>query len=310
MALSDNLATSPSAWPGLWPFLRSVWQEIEQDRVFMIAAGVTFYALLSVIPAMAATVTLYGLFADPADIARMAAELSDVLPKSVVDLSSTELQRLALANSQALGLASVLGLAIALWGAHGGLKGLIEALNIAYDTPETRSFLHRTALALGFAVLGSALVVAVVLLAPALPALLAQLPGGYWLDRLLLVLRWPLLVLLLAAGLGALYAFGPNRPERPYRWITPGALLAALMVVVGSAAFAYYLNHYAAYDQSYGALAAAIALMTGLWLATLSVLFGAEVNAELDRLSGQRPAKRVLSHPPTIPLSATDGAIP
>ena len=263
----------------------------------MIAAGVTFYALLSVIPAMAATVTLYGLFADPGDIAVIAANLSDVLPKAVLDLASTELQRLALANSQALGLASVLGLAIALWGAHGGLKGLIEALNIAYDTPETRSFLHRTALALGFAVLGSALVVAVVLLAPALPALLAQLPGGYWLDRLLLVLRWPLLVLL-AAGLGALYAFGPNRPERPYRWITPGALLAALMVVAGSAAFAYYQNHYADYDQSYGALAAAIALMTGLWLATLSVLFGAEVNAELDGLSGQRPAKRVLSHPP------------
>lgn len=286
-----------------WHFLLAIYREIEADRVFMIAAGVTFYGLLAVIPAMTAVVALYSLIADAGGIADMVGSLSGVVPAEVLAMVTTELQRLAAANKGALGITTLVGIAVALWGVQGGIKGLIEALNIAYGTEETRSFLRRTVVALEFALVGSGMIVAIIILAGVVPKIVAMLPGASMVQQALLLLRWPLLVLLLAAGLGLVYFYGPNRQGAAFRWITPGAIVAALLLVCGSAAFAFYLANFAAYSESYGALGSAVALMIWLWLASISVLVGAEVNAELDRRKGAAPRRRPAPSPsPDIAL--------
>ena len=287
----------PPVWPGLWGFLKAVKAEIDRDRVFPVAAGVTFYAILALFPALAAFVTLYGIFADRATVADHLSLLAGLLPPDAVVLISDEVNRLLATDSATLGWASALSIGVAIWGARGGISGLMEAMNIAYGVPERRSFVKRTAIAVGLVIASIATLIALVVLSTALPKILMLIPGAGSVDVILLWLRWPLMVAGLTLALSVLYAFAPDRPNIRFRWISPGAISGAVLLVAGSAAFSWYATNFAGYGQSYGSLGAAVALMMWIWLSSIVVLVGAEINAEMDRYTlppAPRPLRSLL----------------
>lgn len=281
----DNHAGSPNriSLSGWWEIAKRVLHSFSEDRVLLVAAGVTFYLLLALFPALAAMVSLYGLVADPATISAHLEQLSGVLPEAALGIISTQLDSLAAQNSGALGLGFALGLAIALWSANGGVKALFEAMNIAYDETEKRGFLHLTLLTLAFTLGGILLAVLFIIILGVVPAVLSFLDLGPLAEWLVALMRWVglLFVILLATSL--LYRFGPSRERAKWRWVSVGAAFATLGWVVTSWAFSFYLQNFADYNATYGALGAVIGMMMWIWISVIVLIAGAEINAETER---------------------------
>jgi membrane protein len=258
------------------------YNEVVNDHVLLIAAGVTFYSLLAMVPALTALVSIYGLFADPATLDRHAELLEGLIPGGALEVVREQLRRLAEQGQTKLGLTSLLAFAVALWSANSGVKSVFEAMNVAYDEEEKRSYIRLTAVTLAFTL---AMFAAIVLLI----ALIVVLPTVLQLIGLGLVAQWAarigglvLMVLLAMAGLAALYRFGPSRNGAKWRWITPGAGLAMGVIVAASGLFTWYVASFGSYDATYGSLGAVFGLMTWLWIAAIVVIVGAELNSELE----------------------------
>lgn len=262
---------------------RRVWAAMSEDNVLLVAAGVGFYLLLALFPALTAFVTLYGLFLDPATAVDQLAALRGVVPPSVMGVVAARVQALAAEPAATLGLGLAVSLFIALWGANGGVKAIMEGLNIVFDVPEGRGFVKRNLVAL--ALMGGAAVIfaVMVVVLAVVPAVLALFPLGVVGEVALAVLRWPVLVVAVGAGLALLYRFGPCRTGGEWRWITWGSGLATLGWVAVSVGFAWYARSLADFDASYGAMATPIALLLWVWLSMVVVLLGAEVDAEMEQ---------------------------
>ncbi|WP_333816396.1 YihY/virulence factor BrkB family protein [Tabrizicola sp.] len=267
----------------LLDFLRDVKVEIDRDRVLAVAAGVTFYALLAIVPAITALISVFGLIMAPAEVPGLMAPVGSVLPEEAAALITEQATRIAGKAGGTLSLTALIALVIALWSANGGTKALIEALGIAYDAKETRSFLRLNLVALGFTLGAIVLVIVLGVLVGLLPFLVDRM--GQFGETLVLTLRWPAILALLLAVLAAIYAWAPDRPDAEWVWITPGAVVAAIGLVAASAGFGWYVANFGSYDETYGSLAAVVVLMLWIWLSTVMVLVGAEINAELDRRS-------------------------
>ncbi|MDH2325843.1 YihY/virulence factor BrkB family protein [Cereibacter sp. SYSU M97828] len=254
---------------------------VMEHRVLAVAAGVTFFILLAFVPALSAFVSIYGLFADRATIAEHMGLLEQVLPVGSMAVVQDQVTRLATAGTTAMTFASVLSLLIALWSANGATKAMIEALNVAYDEREKRSFVKVTlisfAMTLGMVGLGLAMIVVVAVL-PAVISFL-HVPG----ESAALLARWPVILLVMLLVLAGLYRFGPSRDAARWRWISPGALVAAVGLVVFSMAFSIYASNFANFNETYGSLGALMGLLTWLWLGSVIVLVGAELNAEAEK---------------------------
>jgi membrane protein len=258
-----------------------VYEQIGEDRVLAVAAGVTFYALLAIFPAITALVSIYGLFADPASIQSHLSIVSAFMPGGAIDIIGEQIQRIA-TEKNGLGFAFALGLVTSLWSANAGMKALFDALNVAYGEKETRGFIKLNATSLAFTV--GMLVFTIIALAAAVgvPLVLAALPLGQWLTLALQWLRWPLLLVLLGVALALLYRFGPTRKKPRWRWITVGSSFACIAWVLASAAFSYYAGHFGSYNKTYGTLGAAIGFMTWIWISVIVVMIGAEINSEVE----------------------------
>jgi membrane protein len=261
---------------------RRVWRSVAEDRLFLIAGGVTFFSLLALFPALAAFVSVYGMAFDPATIGRHAAELEGLIPGPATDLVQAQLARLAAQPGGALTLGFVLALVLAFWSANGGVKAIIEGLNVAHDRVERRSFLRLNAVALGLTLGAMALAGVLVLALAVLPAVLAVFDLGAAGDLAARVLRWPLLAVAVAVALGVLYRYGPDRPPPPWRWLTWGSGLATLGWLVVSVAFSAYLERVSVAD-AYGALGTPIAFLLWVWISVIVVILGAEVNGVTER---------------------------
>lgn len=270
----------------LWDFLRDVKDEILRDRVLAVSGGVTFYALLAIVPAITALISVFGLVLDPADVPRLLDPVTSVLPEEASTLITDQATRISGKANDTLSLTALVALVIALWSANGGTKALIEALGIAYDVKETRGFVQLNLVALAFTLGAIALVIVLGALVAALPFLVDQLgPVG---EALLLALRWPVMLALLLGVLAAIYYWAPDRPDAEWAWITPGAVVAAIGLILASAGLGWYVTNFGSYDETYGSLAAVVVLMLWIWLSTVMVLVGAEINAELDRRTARR----------------------
>lgn len=270
----------------LWDFLRDLKEEIDRDRVLAVAAGVTFYAILAIVPAITALISVFGLVVSPAEVPGILAPVTSLMPEEAGTLIIGQAERISGTANDTLSATALFALLIALWSANGGTKALIEALGIAYDVKETRGFVRLNLVSLGFTLAGIGLVIVLGVLVAALPFLVDQLgPVG---EALILALRWPVILALLLAVLAAIYYWGPDWPVPEWAWITPGAVVAAVGLIAASAGLGWYVSNFGSYDETYGSLAAVVVLMLWIWLSTVMVLLGAEINAELDRRTSRR----------------------
>ncbi|MGJ3261605.1 MAG: YihY/virulence factor BrkB family protein [Salinarimonas sp.] len=257
--------------------------EFSRDRLMAVAAGVTFYALLALFPAIAAFVSLYGLFFSAEEVSRQVASLSGVVPGGAVEVIEGEVERVASQGGGALTLGFVGGLLLTLWSANAGMKAIFDALNVAYDEEESRGFLALNAVTLLFT-LGALLVVGGLIAAVAvLPAVLAAVPLGDTVETLLQWLRWPVALALVAGLLALVYRYGPSRTRARWRWVLWGAGIGAVAWVGFSMLFTWYVANFGSYNATYGSLGAVIGFMVWIWLSTTIVLLAAELNAEMER---------------------------
>jgi membrane protein len=273
-------------WPGWKHVLYRTYEEISEDRLLALAAGVVFYGLLALFPAVTALVSSYALFASPSTIGAHLASLAGMMPASAYGIVNEQVGRIVNGDTGGLSAAFFFGLALALWSANAGMKAIIDALNIAYGVKERRSFIKLNLISLTMtagAIAGLLLAIATVV---ALPVVMSYLP---FLDvSVLSLLRWPALLAMLLLGLALLYRFGPDLDKPSWHWISPGATFAALAWVAGSALLSWYLGSFANYDATYGSLGAGIGLMMWLWMTAIVVLFGAELNSEIDNALAPR----------------------
>lgn len=277
-------ARSPGEIPvkGLKDVLWRTWQEVTTDKVTMIAAGVTYYLLLALFPALGVLVTLYGFMADPGDLGRQIDFLASILPAGAMDIVNTQLTALATQEKSTLSLAFVGSFAVALWSANNGMKALFEAMNIAYDEEEKRGFVRLNLVSLAFTFI-SLLVAGVLIVAlGVLPAALALIRLDAAAETILRLARWPVILMLIGFATVMLYRYGPSRDPAKLRWLTWGATLSTLLWLVTSIAFSWYLENFADYNATYGTLGALIAFMVWIWLSVTIVIVGAELNAELE----------------------------
>jgi membrane protein len=277
-------AEKPSEIParGWMDVFWRVWEGVSEDRLLLVAAGTTFFLLLALFPALAAFVSLYGFVADPGTIAEHIAFLGGVLPSGGMEIISGQLQSLADQNSSALSVGFLSGLAIALWSANSGIKSLFEGMNVAYGETEKRGFVRLNLLSLAFTL--GAIVIGIGLIASVgvVPALLALLRLDGWAEILISVLRWPLLLLMVGAGMIVIYRYGPSRERAKWRWLTWGGVVATVVWVAASIGFSFYLQNFADYNATYGTLGAVIGFMMWTWISVIILLVGAELNAELE----------------------------
>ena len=259
------------------------WAEISDQNIFLIAGGVTYAVLLALFPGLAALVSLYGLAFDTAQIEKQVAALSGVLPAQTQELLSQELHSLVESSSGALGFTAIIALLLAFWSASRGMSGLITAINIAYEEEERRSFLKFNLIALGLTlglVVGGVIAIALIAVLPAVVQLLGVGSATRW---LLLLVQWPLLIVLVMGGLAVLYRFGPDRDKPRWRWVSPGAIAATVLWIIGSVGFTVYVANFNSYDKTYGSLGGVVILLTWLYLSALMVLLGAVINAQSER---------------------------
>jgi len=274
--------------------VRSLFREISEDRASLVAAGCTYYLLFALFPALAAFVSLYGFVADPETVSEHTAFLAEVLPASVVDILQDQLDRLAAASSASLSFALIAGLGVAVWGANNGVKTLFQAMNVAYGAVESRNFFRLNLVTVGFTLGGLLLAIALIVGIGIVPVVLNLVGLAGSAEEIISTLRWPLLMILIMAGVALLYRFGPCRSPPRWRDVLPGTLLVGAGWLIASLLFSWYLANFANYNATYGSLGAIIGALTWTWIAMFILIVGAELNATLEVRKGDdvRPATK------------------
>ena len=278
--LSNNPFQIP--WTGWKDILWRTYERTGEDRLLAIAAGVVFFGLLAVFPAITALVSCYGLFANPATIGANLQTLALMLPEGSFQIVQDQIARVLMKGNTALGATFLFGLALAIWSANAGVKAVIDALNVVYEEREKRSFIRLNLLSLAFTTGGIAALLLMVSAVVALPLALDHLGLAPESQIIVSLARWPLLLVILVTALGLLYRFGPSRRPARWEWLSVGTLAAGLLWIVGSSLLSWYLSNFANYNATYGSLGAAIGLMMWMWMSAIIVLCGAELNSEIE----------------------------
>jgi membrane protein len=279
-------ATHPGQIPvaGWLDVVARVRIQMRRDDVSLLAAGVAFFAMLSLVPTMVALVSLYGLVADPVEIESSVEETLRAAPDEVRELVSSQLSNIVESEPRGLRAGVAAGLVVALWSASAGVKHLMGALTLAYDEIEGRKFMRVRGLALGLtlgalAVAGTALVGLVVV-----PTELGDEGGAAGAaGSVLSVVRWPLLAAVVLVCVGLLYRWAPDRRPPRWSWVSPGAVIATVVWLIASVGFTIYTTNFGNYNETYGALGTVVVVMLWLYLSSYAVILGAEINGELER---------------------------
>jgi membrane protein len=266
---------------GWWDILKRTASEISEDRVLTEAAGITFFTLLALFPAIAALVSIYGLFADPAEIERHFELASGFVPGGGLEIMEDQVRRIAAQGQGALGFGVAIGLATSLWSANQAMKAIVDALNVVYDEKEKRGYFTLLALTLALTLGGIIFVLLAIAGVVLLPIVLSFIGLGDS-DIWLRLARWPLLLIGIGVFLAVVYRYGPSRQRARWRWISLGSAAAAILWVIGSIGFSWYVTNFGSYNETYGSLGAVIGFMTWIWLSATIVLAGAELDAEME----------------------------
>jgi membrane protein len=270
--------------PRAWKDIASrTWQRTWDDNVGLVASGVAFYGFFALVSLLGIVVLSYGLFAAPSTVVANIQTLAALLPKDVAVVIGDQLLNAVRTSEQAKGAGLIIAFAAAFYGGTNGASALITALNIAYEEKEKRSLLRFYALAISMTV-GAVIVTFLALAATALLASLGKsFPHLPWAAVVAGRLVGYLLFVLLTAGLiAALYRFAPSREQARWEWITPGSIFAAIVWMLLTLAFGFYVSNLTNYTATYGSLGALAALQTWLYLSAYIVVFGAELNSEIE----------------------------
>lgn len=274
-------------------------KQLKSDNVPIIAAGVAFYWFLALLPALAAVISVYGIVADPNDVARQLDSFLGALPRDAADFIRSQVEEITGSSTGGLGIGVAVSVLAALWSASKGMQALVTALNVAYDEEETRRFLKLRGLALALT-LGLTAAAAVLVGGMAVLGSVAEDLGTGG-DIAVTVLRWPVLAAVLVLLLAALYRYAPDRDRPRWRWVTPGAGTAVALWVAGSVLFSVYVNNFGSYNETYGTLAAIVVLLLWLYLSAYVIVLGAELDAEAERQTAEDTTVG-----PSRPLGARD----
>lgn len=258
------------------------YKQIGEDRLLAVAAGVVFYGLLALFPAITALVSLYGFFADPGSITQHLSAAGGILPSGGMSIIQEQVTRLAAKSGTKLSLGFIFGLGLALWSANSGMKAIIDALNVVYEEKEKRSFIKLNLASLALSTAGIASILLALGAVVVLPLVLGYVGLGSVTDMLFRLGRWPVLFILVIVGLAVVYRFAPSRREPRWRWLSVGSVFAAAAWLGSSALLSWYLASFANYDATYGSLGAVIGMMMWMWVSSIVILFGAQLNSEIE----------------------------
>lgn len=259
---------------------RRTFEEFNADRIPAVAAGSTFFVLLALFPALAVFVSLYGLVGDVQGAEHQIESLAGLLPAGGVSVIRDQIERLAATPPASLGVTFLVSLLLSIWSANAGMKGLIAGLNVAYELREKRNFFVLNLQSLGFTAGAIAFTLVMMGAIVAVPEVLAFF--GLQVLQGASVLRWPVLLAVSAVVLSLLYRYAPSPRGARWRWIRPGAALAAVLWMTMSLGFSAYVGRFGHYDRTYGSLGAIVGFMTWIWLSLIVVLLGAEFNSEVE----------------------------
>lgn len=281
-AASPDLDMSAGRWRDI---LMAIKNASSQDRLSLIAAGVSFFGFLSIFPALTALLSVYGLVSDPSEVAHQLGSLQGTLPSSALQLIQRQMSSIAQSTGSSLGVALVASVLVAIYSASKGMGAMVSALNIAFDKSESRGVIKHKALtllytlaAIGFAVIMLGLI--------GLTAYLQHRVPSAWLDVVIKIVSWAILLTLMTVAVTALYALTPSRSRPSLRQVAPGAILATLMWLIASLSFNFFLTHFKSYNPTYGSITGIVVLMLWFWISAFVILLGAEVNAVLQHPPG------------------------
>ncbi len=279
-----RLARGPTQipWRGWRAVIGRTLRDMISDRISLVAAGCTFYAVLAIFPMISMLISIYGLAFDPKTVEPQLALLNHLLPPDAFKLLASRVHQLVTQPSTSLGIKLAVSVVITLWSSATGTKSMLSALNMAYGEEDTRSVLRFQVIA--FTMTIGAILAAVLGLAGlvALPTALNFVGLSAYSKLIIQGIGFAVLLVFVLLALSLLYRFGPSRHRARWRWITPGSVLATLLWLLVSVLFSLYVGHLASYDVTYGSLGAAVVVMMWFYVSVYVVLLGAELNAELE----------------------------
>jgi membrane protein len=285
--------------------LRRTVKEFKDDNLTDWAAALTYYSMLSLFPALAALVSVVGLVGDPATTTRTLLDIVRQLSPESVETLREPINNIT-SNRSGAGLALIIGLALALWSASSYIGAFIRADNAIYEKAEGRPFWKLRPLqmlvTLVMVILLAIVLMAVVATGPVAKAVGENIGLGDTAITVWNIAKWPVLLAMVILMLAILYHVSPNVKLPGFRWISPGAVVAVVVWIVASALFALYVANFGSYNKTYGTFAGVIIFLLWVWLTNLAILFGAELNAELERSreiqAGTRGAEREIQLEP------------
>ena len=299
-------ADSPTEIParGWMQILKRAWAENKADNMSIIGGGVAFFGFLAIFPTLIAAISLYGLVASPDTVRKQVDGLRGTVPDAALQIIDDQLSSVADAGSGALSISLLISILAALWSASGGVNNLITAVNLAYDEVETRNFIKLRGLSLLLTLGAIVFVLLTLTLVAVTPVVLDTLPLGIVGTILAQVLRWVLLLGLMAGALSILYRLAPDRDAPKFRWVSLGSVVVTVAWVVVSVAFSFYVSNFGSYSATYGAIAGVVVLMLWLQLTCFLVLLGAEINAEAEHQTAHDTTEG-----PAVPMGDRDATV-
>jgi membrane protein len=281
----EREATGVAHW---WPIIVGTVRTFFDRDTSPRCAGAAFFGFLSFFPAIATAVLIYGLVADRALLADTIDTFEYILPGIALTILREQLVTLASQPNSTLGIGLLISVPLALWSASRGVDALLYAMSQVRGEPQKRGFIKTVLVAVGMTLVGSIFVVIALLTVAGLPALI-PFPSGE--DLLLLLIRWPVLLIITVGVFAVLYRWGPDRHPRKFRYIWPGAALASTLWILAGAIFSIYVENWGNYEVTFGSVSAAVVLLLWMYNSTQILVLGAAFNTELERAATGRPAE-------------------
>ncbi|MDN3379676.1 MULTISPECIES: YihY/virulence factor BrkB family protein [unclassified Pseudoalteromonas] len=286
-------ANKPNEIPlrGWWSICKRVYTSLAQDNLSFVAAGVAFYALLAIFPAIAALVSVYAYFASPADISALLSKFITLLPPSTSEIVLEQVTAVSQRSQASLSLSALSTLLLAIWSSSKGSQALITACNITYHENHTRQFFIALLFRFIFSVGAITVAVVALLIIGILPIVLNLVGFTQSIDLIIQLISWPLLAFIFNFALACLYRYAPHRRAAKWRWVTPGSLLATILWIVASLGFSFYVATLASYNETYGSVGGVVIMLMWLYLSAYIIIFGAALNASIEQQTMQDSTK-------------------